>query len=76
MGGLRSLVDHGRTGLLVASRDASTFADAIRDVLATDRDAMGTAAAHAARSYRWNIAAARLRRHYDDVTVREQVRCS
>jgi D-inositol-3-phosphate glycosyltransferase len=76
VGGLRSLVDHGRTGLLVASRDASTFADAIRDVLATDRDAMGTAAAHAARSYRWNIAAARLRRHYDDVTVREQVRCS
>jgi hypothetical protein len=26
--------------------------------------------------YRWSIAAARLRRHYDDLTARATVKCS
>jgi D-inositol-3-phosphate glycosyltransferase len=76
VGGLRLVVDHGRTGLLVTERDARAFADAIDEVLRADDNAMATAAVAHASTFRWNIAAARLRRHYHDLGARAPVQCS
>jgi D-inositol-3-phosphate glycosyltransferase len=78
VGGLRTLVDHGNTGLLVADRQASSFAGAISDLL-TDRALarrMGDAAAARARTYTWSTAAARLRRIYADLANRVPMRCA
>jgi D-inositol-3-phosphate glycosyltransferase len=77
VGGLLTLVEHGRTGLLVDSRDPQAFADAVRSVLG-DRQraqAMGAAAAIRARDYTWSTAAARLRRTYTDLAQRSRVDC-
>lgn len=78
VGGLLSLVDHGETGFLVPQRDPVLFAKAIgrvldEPVLAAD---MARAAAARARRYTWGFAAARLRRLYTDLTVRQLVACS
>lgn len=77
VGGLLSLVQTGRTGLLVEGRDPARFAAAIDDLLADDerRGRMGAAAVDLARGYTWGFAAARLRRLYTDLTVRELVTC-
>jgi D-inositol-3-phosphate glycosyltransferase len=76
VGGLRSLVQHGATGYLVDDRGASKFADAIDRVLGGDASSLRAAAISRAAQYRWNTAAARLRRHYDDLTARAPVQCS
>jgi D-inositol-3-phosphate glycosyltransferase len=76
VGGLRLLVDDGVTGFLIGERDPAEYAARIDRVL---QDECGELGAHAyARSmgYRWSIAAARLRRHYDDLTARATVKCS
>ena len=79
VGGLRSLVDDGVTGYLVDERDP---VDVRRDAhrprrSATTADAMRARAPwRVRRGYRWSIAAARLRRHYDDLAAREPVQCS
>jgi D-inositol-3-phosphate glycosyltransferase len=77
VGGLLTLVEHGRTGLLVESRDPQAFADAVQSVLAdrTRAQAMGAAAAIRARDYTWSTAAARLRRTYTDLALRSRVDC-
>lgn len=77
VGGLTTLVDHGRTGLLVDERAPDAFAAAVDELLADpDRaGAMGVAAATAARDYTWSTTAARLRRIYADLTVRGLVEC-
>ena len=77
VGGLISLVDDGRTGRLVEGRDPRDYARAVTDVLADpDRAAaMSAAAVERARRYTWSFAAARLRRLYSDLTVRELVAC-
>lgn len=77
VGGLISLVDDGRTGRLVDGRDPHDYARAIVDVLADPdrRAAMSAAAVERARRYTWSFAAARLRRLYSDLTVRELVAC-
>jgi D-inositol-3-phosphate glycosyltransferase len=77
VGGLRTLVDHGRTGFLVEGRHPEAYAKYIRKllsdpVLATDSS---QAAAARARTYTWSTAAARLRRIYADLTVRAPVNC-
>ncbi|MGH9186974.1 MAG: glycosyltransferase, partial [Acidimicrobiales bacterium] len=77
VGGLRTLVDHGRTGFLVEGRDPEAFAaytDEILDnaVLAAE---LGAVAAARARSYTWSTTAARLRRLYADLTARTLVAC-
>ena len=77
VGGLRTLVDDGRTGYLVDSRDPSEFAARtakILDdpVLASD---MGAAAAARAGGYTWSTTAARLRRLYGDLRARALVEC-
>jgi D-inositol-3-phosphate glycosyltransferase len=78
VGGLLSLVDDGRTGRLIEGRDPDDYARAIAEIL-DDRDlhrAMSAAAVERARRYTWSFAAARLRRLYSDLTVRERVSCT
>ena len=78
VGGLRTLVEHGRTGLLVDGRDPLAFAAATASVL--DRPdlarRLGQAAADRALRYTWSTAAARLRRIYVDLTTRSLVDCA
>jgi len=78
VGGLRSVVEHGSTGYLVERRDPAEFAAHVGMLLA-DRDRameMRARAAAGARRFTWTMAAARLRRLYADVPVRELVRCT
>jgi D-inositol-3-phosphate glycosyltransferase len=77
VGGLRTLVDHGRTGYLVDGRDPVDYATPVARLLG-DRDhaaEMGATAAADSRRYSWSIAAARLRRLYADLSARALVRC-
>ena len=78
VGGLRTLVDHGRTGFRIASRDPSDFAAATSEILRSSKLAgeMSKNAALAARSYTWTSTAARLRRVYCDIGARVLVDCS
>ena len=76
VGGLRLLVDDGITGYLVDARDPHAYATLIDRVLRDDSDEMRAHAVARSTRYRWSIAAARLRRHYDDLTVRTPVKCS
>ncbi|MGA7759910.1 MAG: glycosyltransferase [Ilumatobacteraceae bacterium] len=77
VGGLLSLVDDGRTGRLIDGRDPTPYARAVAEILGDDglRASMGAAAVERARRYTWSFAAARLRRLYADLTVRERVTC-
>jgi D-inositol-3-phosphate glycosyltransferase len=75
VGGLRALVDHDQTGYLVDSRDPSEFADAIERVLHGDPTRLREQAAVRSSRFGWGIAAARLRRHYDDLALRTPVQC-
>ncbi len=78
VGGLRTLVDHERTGYLVEGRDPDAFAAVAREVLETPGLAasMSREAARRARDYTWSTAAGRLRRIYGDITSRSLVDCS
>ncbi len=76
VGGLRLLVDDGVTGYLVTERDPSVYASLIDRVLRDESHEMRAQAVARSTRYRWNIAAARLRRHYDDITARATVQCS
>ena len=78
VGGLRTLVEHGRTGFLVEGRDPSSFASYTEQVLGSDALAaeLSQAAARRARGYTWSTAAGRLRRIYSDITSRSLVDCS
>lgn len=78
VGGLLTLVDDGLTGYLVAGRDPSHFAQRITSILNDPALAasMSVRAAERARRYTWSFAAARLRRVYSDLAVRELVACS
>jgi D-inositol-3-phosphate glycosyltransferase len=77
VGGLRTIVDHERTGFLVESRDPTAFAAAVDALLADPAlaAAMGAAGAERARQFTWSTAAARLRRLYTDLTSRALVEC-
>ncbi len=78
VGGLLSLVDDCRTGRLIEGRDPDDYARAIAEIL-DDRElrrAMSVAAVERAKRYTWGFAAARLRRLYGDLTVRERVSCT
>ncbi|HEX2850022.1 MAG TPA: glycosyltransferase [Acidimicrobiales bacterium] len=77
VGGLRSLVDHGRTGFLVDGRDPAVFASYAGEVLdnAALARSMAGEAARQARDYTWTAAANALVRLYDVLTARELVSC-
>jgi D-inositol-3-phosphate glycosyltransferase len=78
VGGLLTLVDHGETGFLVADRTPQSFAAAVAAILDDPElaAAMSTASAARASRYTWGFAAARLRRLYADLTVRQLVACT
>jgi D-inositol-3-phosphate glycosyltransferase len=76
VGGLRLLVDDGVTGYLVDDRDPADYAARIDRVLADECRELGAQAYARSTRYRWSIAAARLRRHYDDLTARATVKCT
>jgi D-inositol-3-phosphate glycosyltransferase len=78
VGGLRTLVDHGRTGFLVSGRAPAAFAGAAAHLLDHPEQAarMGADAAARARGFTWSTTAARLRRLYADLTSRALVDCS
>ena len=77
VGGLRSLVDHARTGFLVEGRDPGAFAAYAGEIIDNGLLAseMSRNAAAEALDYRWPITAARLRRIYADLAVRQLVEC-
>jgi D-inositol-3-phosphate glycosyltransferase len=78
VGGLLTLVDHGDTGFLVPERDPGLYARYINEILDQPDRArlMGQRGAARASRYTWGFAAARLRRVYADLTVRELVACA
>ena len=77
VGGLRTIVSHGRTGFLVEGRDPASFAAYVGDLahhpLLAER--MAEAAAAGARRYTWSGAATALRRLCDELTARSPVAC-
>jgi D-inositol-3-phosphate glycosyltransferase len=78
VGGLRSIVVDGETGLLVEGRDPLEWATAVA-LLLDDRDLAASMGARAsARSGRWSwcMTAARLRRLCGDLVERAPVTCS
>jgi D-inositol-3-phosphate glycosyltransferase len=77
VGGLRTIVEHGRTGFLVDGHDPAAFAARLDEVLGDRRAAaeMGRVAAERARRFTWSTAAGRLRRLYDDLAARALVEC-
>jgi len=78
VGGLRSLVDHARTGFLVEGRDPAAYAAYVAEILDNKRLAseMSRNAVTSALGYRWSMTAARLRRVYADLAARQLVECS
>jgi D-inositol-3-phosphate glycosyltransferase len=77
VGGLLTLVDHGRNGYLVPDRQPSEFARHIRDIIDNPvlANQMSYEAATRARRYTWSFAGARLRRVYADLVARDRVEC-
>jgi D-inositol-3-phosphate glycosyltransferase len=78
VGGLRSLVDHGRTGYLVEEPSPEAFAAWVRQILAEPllAERLGTGAVLRARRYTWARAAHLLREIYAELTVGRLVECS
>ncbi|HZQ76583.1 MAG TPA: glycosyltransferase [Acidimicrobiia bacterium] len=78
VGGLRSIVSDGETGLLVQGRDPLEWATAVALLLDDCELAQSMAARAAARSGRWSwcMTAARLRRLCSDLVERTPVTCS
>ena len=78
VGGLRTLVEHERTGFLVEGRDPADYARHVAEILEVPGVAadLSAVAARRARDYTWSTAAARLRRIYGDITTRSLVDCS
>ena len=78
VGGLRTLVDHGRTGFLVEGREPARYA-ALTERILHDPALAEDLSAHAAlraRDFTWSTAAGRLRRIYADITARAPVSCT
>jgi D-inositol-3-phosphate glycosyltransferase len=78
VGGLRTLVEPGRTGYLVSGRDPAGYAAAIARVLDAPAHAatLARGASSMAAGYRWSTTAARLRRLYADLAARQLVSCA
>lgn len=77
VGGLRTLIEEGRTGFRIGGRDPRDFAAATRRILDSPllADELSRHAAEAATTYTWTTMAARLRRVYVELSLREPVDC-
>jgi D-inositol-3-phosphate glycosyltransferase len=77
VGGLRTLVDHGRTGYLVENADPEAFAVRVGAVLDDPvlAERLGTAAVLRSRGYTWAGAARRLHDIYEELTAGRLVEC-
>ncbi len=77
VGGLRSLIDHERTGFLIEGRDPADFAAPVERLLADEvlASEMGVSASAQSKRYSWSMTAGRLRRLYGDLVARGLVRC-
>lgn len=78
VGGLRTLVNDGVTGRLVDSRDPYDFAECVTEILEDSTLALGMSAnaVELAKGYTWSTTAARLRRLYADMALRQPVDCA
>jgi D-inositol-3-phosphate glycosyltransferase len=78
VGGLRSLIDHGRTGYLVEEPTPESFAAWVRQILAEPllAERLSTGAVLRARRYTWARAAHLLREIYAELTAGMLVECS
>ncbi len=77
VGGLRTLVDHGRTGFRVTGRDPAAYAEATRSILDSPllADELSRHGAEVAATYTWTTMAARLRRVYADIAAQAPLDC-
>jgi len=78
VGGLRSLIVDGQTGVLVPERRPEAFAAAVEWVLASPERAraLGEAAAVNARRYSWRRAAAAVDSLHSELSERQLVECA
>lgn len=78
VGGLRTLVDHGKTGFLVAGRDPAVFATYLDQIFTHPMLAAELAfnSYQHAKQYRWSTTAASLRTLYDELRARHLVECA
>jgi D-inositol-3-phosphate glycosyltransferase len=78
VGGLTTLVDHGRTGFLVDEPSPTAYADyvcrIVEEPLLAER--FSTAAVLRARAYTWRTAAAKLRAVHDELVAGRLVECT
>lgn len=76
VGGLQTLINHGETGLLLESREPSTWADAVESLIdSPSRVAMSNAAVLNARRYTWRRAASSLAQLVETFRSDALVRC-
>lgn len=78
VGGLRNIVDHGKTGFLVDGRDPAVFATYLDQIFSHPLLAAQLAfnAFERAQQYRWSTTAEHLRDLYSELRVRVPVECS
>jgi D-inositol-3-phosphate glycosyltransferase len=78
VGGLRSLIDHGRTGYLVEEHSPEAFAAWVRQILAEPllAERLSIGAVMRARRYTWSRAAHLLCEIYSELTAERLVECS
>jgi glycosyltransferase involved in cell wall biosynthesis len=78
VGGLRSLIDHGRTGYLVEDATPESFAAWARQILAEPllAERLSTGAVMRARRYTWARAALLLREISAELTLGRLVECT
>ena len=78
VGGLRTLVDHGRTGYLVEDADPEAYAAWVRQILAEPllAERLSTGSVLRARRYTWARAAHLLVDIYTDLTAGRLVECT
>jgi D-inositol-3-phosphate glycosyltransferase len=77
VGGLTTLVDHGRTGFLVEDPTPATFAEAVSRVLVDPvlAQRLSAAAVIRARGYTWSKAAGLLRATYEELASERLAAC-
>ena len=78
VGGLRTLVDHGRNGFRIAERDPALYTAAVRSILDDPSlaSSMARQGAEMAGRYSWTATAGRLRRIFGDLSARVPLDCT